>query len=143
MGNSQTFLRVRELEVQVNDIILRKDIKTAMTLIGMVQRMSEKLYFFQRLAVFVSECDLLFDDFKWVNKSKARKLIDMTKKAIEEETVTIEQLDNYTDMIWSMQIHEHRDQSSDTTSTAQSSNVTVNPTSNQTINEEKCKRLLT
>lgn len=143
MGNSQTHLRVRELEIQVNDVILRKDSKTAMTLIGMVQKMSERLYFFQRLALFVAECDLMFDDFNWVNKSKARKLIDMTKKAIEEETVTIEQLDNYTDMIWSMQIHEQRDQASETTSTTQSSNVTVNQTTNQTINEEKCKRLLT
>ena len=142
MGNSQTFLRVRELEVQADDVILRKDIRTAMSLIGMVQKMSERLHFFQRLAVFVAECDLLFDDFKWVNKIKARKLIDITKKAIEEEAVTIEQLDNYTDMIWSMPIQEHKDYSSDTTSTTQSSNETVTPTSNQTINEEKCKRLL-
>lgn len=143
MGNSQTILRVRELEVQANDVILRKDHKTAMTLIGMVQKLSERLYFFHRLALFVAECDLMFDDFKWVNKNKARKLIDTTKKAIEEETVTFEQLDNYTDMIWSMQIRKHREQASETTSTTPSSNETVNQTTNQTINEEKCKRLLT
>ena len=143
MGNSQTLLRVRALEVQADDVILRKDIKTAMTLIGMLQKMSERLLFFQRLSRFVAECDFMFDTYRWVNKDKARNLINMTKKAIEEETVTIEQLDQYTDMIWSMQIHEHRDEASENTSNTQSSNETANRTGNQTINEEKCKRLLT
>ena len=138
LGNSQTALRVREMEVQVNDVIQRKDTRTAKALIGMVSKLNERLKYFQRLVRFVANCDMMFDSYKWTNKTKGRKMVDKAVEAIQKGNITVEQLDAYTDTIWSMQIHEPVNYSSGNTS----SNTSTTSAS-QTVNEDKRKRLLT
>ena len=138
LGNAQTELRVRELEVQVDDVVRKKDIKTAKALIGMVQKLHQRLCYFQNLVNFVNNRDVLFDSYRWTNKGKARKVIDRALEAINKGNITVEQLDAFTDTIWSMQIHEPITHSSDSTS---SNNAGT--TLDKTVNEDKRKRLLT
>jgi len=138
LGNVQTELRVREMEVQANDVIRRKDIKTAKALIGMVQKLHQRLRYFQNLVNFVNNRDVLFDNYRWTNKEKARKVIDRTLEAINKGNITVEQLDAYTDTIWSMQVHEPVTQPSGSTSSSNSGTSL-----DMTVNEDKRKRLLT
>lgn len=148
IGNSQTELRVRELEVQAEDVERRKDIKTAKILIGMVKKFDERLDYFRSLVGFVMRRNLMFDSYKWVNANKARKMVDNAVNAIEGGDVSIEQLDNYTDIIWSMEVHEpvipSLESISTTINSASSNSTTSNKaSSDETIDEEKRKRLLT
>lgn len=138
LGNSQTALRVREMEVQVDDVIRRKDIRTAKTLIGMVGKLRERLEYFQRLVHFVTNCDMMFDSYKWTNKTKGRKMVDKAMEAILKGYITVEQLESYANTIWSMQVHEPVRHSSDDTS----SNTSID-TATQLENEDNRKRLLT
>ena len=121
VGNAQTELRVRELEVQADDVTRRMDIKTAKSLIGMVQKFCERLRFFQNLVNFTHDRDILFDSYRWTNKEKARKMINRTLEAINNGSITIEQLDAYTNTIWYMQIHDPSEYSSGDTNSNQSS----------------------
>ncbi len=148
IGNFQTELRVRELEVQAEDVERRKDIKTAKILIGMVKKFDERLDYFRSLVGFVMRRNLMFDSYKWVNANKARKMVDNAVNAIEGGDVSIEQLDNYTDIIWSMEVHEpvipSLESISTTINSASSNSTTSNKaSSDETIDEEKRKRLLT
>lgn len=161
VGNTQTELRVHELEVQVDDVICRKDIKIAKVLIGRVNKLTEMLNYFQILVNFVIRRYLMFDEYNWVNAKKARRMVDTTYKAIEEGNVTFEQLDNYADMILSMQIQEpvipvsnsssssrsnNRSSSQSNNSSSSQSTVRSTPSESsleQSIDEDKRKRLLT
>ena len=141
VGNPQTELRVHELEVQAEDVIRRKDIKIAKPLIGMVSKLKERLRYFQLLIGFVTECDIMFNNFKWINENKGRKLVDAAMKAIESGTVTIERLEAHANMIWSMQIHNTSGNESGNGSGNGSSTNSNSPES-QTIDEDLRKRLL-
>ncbi len=143
MGNSQTELRVRELDVQVDDIIRRKDIKAVKALIGMVKKYDERLSYFQDLVGFVTRRHLMFDDYQWLNANKARRMVETAMKAIEAGTVTIELLDNYTEIIWSMEVHKPVTPSAEAISSALNSSSSTRTSVDEGINEEKRKRLLT
>lgn len=143
IGNSQTELRVRELDVQVDDVIRRKDIKAAKALIGMVKKCDKRLGYFQDLVGFVTRRHLMFDDYQWVNANKARRMVETAMKAIEAGTVTVELLDNYTDMIWSMEVHKPVTLSTEAVSSALNSSSSIHTSVDEGVDEEKRKRLLT
>ena len=138
IGNPQTELRVRELEVRVADVIRMKDIRTAKTLLGMVNQLKEKLNYFQALVRFLNHCDMMFDSIKWTDREKGRKMVDKTIDALKQGNISVEQLAAYTDIIWSLQIQEPTNNSSDETSSDTHSTHDI-----LTVNEEKHKRLLT
>ena len=65
-------------------------------------------------------------------------MVDKAMEAIEKGNLTVEQLESYANMIWSMQVHEPKRHSSDNTSSDTSINTATQPE-----NEDKRKRLLT
>lgn len=110
-GNKHSELRSRELQVQAEDVVNRKDTKTALLLVGHLKKQSQQLDRYRKLVNFVNHYDSIFDSCNWTDKQRARKMIDQAKQNIAEAT-TLEWLEFYTDSIWIMYIPEPQPKSS-------------------------------
>ena len=131
-GDENSQLGVRQLELQVKEVVDSADVRMANLLLANIKQFMHSMEILRNYVNWVYHFDSRYEIYKWRNAEKARKAIDKALEIVKDKP-TIPKLDPLIDLMFDLCIKEWNEYSS----SAQGSN-----TEKQGVKEKPCKGLL-